>query len=673
MFQKKKNKVKDISSEEYQKLLDDILNDPSLNDTDTNTESKENEKESGEETNLPAKWKISELNDLTDEFSTEKLSDESIDEKLLLALGYLSQNEDADLLDRTVKIKEQVFGLKKEFSDEREIPAIKNRFAKEKQSLNRRLVATAAVAFLIFLYPFVSYLLAPAFPFFDTSRFFLANMFAVLQLLLIAAAFSARDLFKGLIKVFLLRPNVYSPPALLIIGISLAEVALAFTVKDFSRFDVNMYTLPAAVSLILPIVSDMMRMKVQEKTFDRINANATEGMDVFHISESENGFILEKNGKDIDFYKRTRMQHSDPKVMNFVLLPGTVLSVIAGLYTFFVSKDMGGAFSIASACLCVVLPGAMVMNYFPFFYVSNSVLDGENTSIVGRSSIAPLSECDCITVNEADMFEKSGKNRMTIDMYEIDQFFDVFYYGACVLNRFDTALSALFLANAEALELSDDVSIQEISANGVSAIVDGKTSVIMGNKKYMAECGLTLPDDKEQSAPEGKGSRPSFVLYIAKDGKVISRSDIFYTPSRDFLRIAEMIKDSGLKLRILSSDFVINKKLISRTFKLEEDEFELVKLKEVSHHSNKRSSLAVAINNPSPLFAMREICLSISSAEKAVHTCSVFTSVFSAITAVLLTAFAFTNISPYLVLLFNALMALPSLVMANLHTSHFSQ
>lgn len=677
MFQKKKKKTIDIPDEDYKKLLDDILNDPALSGADNDAKNDDAhiehaEAEPAPESTALTKWKISELNDLTDEFSTEKMSEENIDEKLLLALGYLSQSEDADLLDRTVKIKEHVFGLKKEFSDEREIPTIKARFEKEKKALKIRLTATVAIAFIILLYPAIASVLSGTIAFFDTQRFFLANMFAVLQLLLIAAAFSGRDLSKGLIKTLLLRPNVYSPPAILIVSSCLTEILFAFTVKDFSGFGVTMYTLPVACSLILPIISDIMRMRVQEKTFDRVNAHATEGKDVFHLSESGNGIVLEKNGKDIDFYKRTRMQHSDPKVMNFALIPGFVLSVIAGLYTYFVSKDAGSAFSVASVSLCVVIPGAMIMNYYPFFFVSDSVLDKADASIVGRSSIAPLSECDCITVNEEDMFEAHNGNSMTMDMYEIDQFFDVFYYGACVLKSSSSALANLFLANAEDLELSDNVTMQSLTNDGISALVDGKTLIHMGNEKYMNACGISIPE-KKVSDGDAYERKPSFVLYIAKNGTLIAKSNVFYTQSRDFMRISEMIKNSSLKLRILSSDFVITSELISEMFNLSPDEFELVKLNESVKHSNKRSSLAVAIDNPSPLFAMREIGSSICSAEKAIHSCSVFTSVFAAVIAVLVTVFSLTGISPLLVLLFNAVMLLPSFVMAKLHTSHFSR
>lgn len=673
MFQKKKKKTIDIPDEDYKKLLDDILNDPMLAETESvivETEDSQLHEEAKTESTAIQKWKISELNDLSDEYSTEKMSEENIDEKLLLALGYLSQNEDADILDRTVKVKEHVFGLRKEFSDEREIPAIKERFEKEKRSLKIRLIATVSIAFIILIYPAIASVLSASMSFFDTQKFFLANMFAVLQLLLIAAAFSARDLTKGLVKTFILRPNVYSPPAFLILSVCALDILFAFTVKDLSGFGVTMYTLPAVCSLILPIVSDMMRMRVQEKTFDRVNAHATEGADVFHLSESENGVVLEKNGKDIDFYKRTRMQHSDPKVMNFTLIPGLVLSVIAGLYTYFVTKDAGSAFSVTFVCLCVVIPGAIIMNYYPFFFISDSVLDRAKTSIVGRSSVFPLSECNCITVNEEDIFEQKHGNSMTMDMYEIDQFFDVFYYGACVLKSTASPLANLFLANAEDLELSENVVTESHTSDGISALVDGNTVIHMGNEKYMEKCGIVIPCKPVSS--DGTDRTPSFVLYIAKNGVLIARSNIYYTQSRDFIRISEMIKNSGLKLRILSSDFVVTKKLISDMFNLSEDEFEIVKLGESVRHSNKRSSLAVAVDNPAPLFAMREIASATISAEKAVHSCSIFTAAFSAVIAVLVTVFSLTGISPFLVLLFNAVMLLPSFVMAKLHTSHFT-
>lgn len=681
MFQKKKSKVKDISSEEYEKLLDDMLSDPSvadIQDTDevdemdkiSNNQSDSNITTAQDSDTSTAKWRNSELNVLTDEFSTEKLSDESIDEKLLLALGYLSQSEDADILDRTVKIKEQVFGLNKEFSDVREIPAIKERFEKEKTALKTRLIASSAISFLIFLYPFFSSIMAHSVEFFDTSKHFWPNMLIVLSMLLISAAISGRDLVKGFLKVFIMRPNIYSPAAILVSSLTLLEIILAFAVKDTSSLDASMYAFPASVTLILPIISDMMRMNIQEITFDRLTASVTGDHDVFHLSESENGFILEKNGKDIDFYQRTRMQHSDPKIMNFVLLPGLALSLILGLLVFFLTKIPADAFKAVACCLCIVIPSAIVVNYFPFFKMSSSVLDNEDTSVVGRSSIVPLAQCDRITINENELFDQGDKNRMTMDMYEIDRFFDVFYYGACVLKRFDTPLASLFLANAEALELSDDVKIEEMTENGITALVDGSTLIQMGSKEYIEALGLTIPSAQSQ---ENRSDDPSFVLYIAKDGSVISRSDVFYAPGRDLSHIADMIRAGDIKLSIRSCDFVVTKKLISKLFSLSEDDFELIKHTDLEASSLKRSSLAVSVDNPSPLFALKEVCLAMLQAEKAIHTCSIITSAISAAVAILLTVLSLSGISPYLVLVLNALMLLPSFVMTKLYTSHFLQ
>lgn len=672
MSKKENNNLKNIPDADYEKLLDSIMNDPELAELENNDKSNDsNEKNENKENAALTKWSISELNDLTDEFSSEKLSDDSVDEKLLLALGYLSQSEDADLLDRTVKIKEQVFGLKKEFSDVREIPSIKKRFQKEKQTLRLRLISTLAIALLIFLYPFVSSLLRDSFSFFNTDIFFRSNMFAVLQLLLIAAAFSGRDLFKGFIKIFLLRPNIYSPSALMILSVSLFEIAFAFLAKDTSASHVSMYCLPAVISLILPIVSDIMRMTVQENTFDRINAHATENTDVFHLSESESGIILEKNGKDIDFYKRTRMQHSDPKIMNFTLIPGFVLSVVIGLYIFFSSGDTASAINTASICICIILPSAGIMNYLPFFSVSSSVLNKADTSVIGRSSVIPLSECECITVSEKDIFEPQKGNYMTMDMYEIDKFFDVFYYGACVLRHRDSPLANLFLASAESLELSEDVEIKHSDSNGISALVDGNSLIRLGNRKYVESFGIDLPEKQRENTDSSRA--PSFVLYIVKNDVLLASSDIYYTPSKDFMRVAEMIKSNNMKLRILSSDFVTTKELVKSMFSLDDDEFELVKTANDKNDSNKRSSLAVSLHSPAPLFAMQEICSTVRSAEAAIHSCSIFTSIISAIAAVMMAVLSFTSLSPYSIILFNIIMLLPSFVMAKLYTSRFTQ
>ncbi len=655
MFQKRKKEIPDSS---YDNLVERLLSDSEFL-VDISSQKPQEEAPKNTESTEVTRWQSRELNDLTEEYSAQKMSEEDMDEKLLLALGYLSDDTSAQKLAKPQKLTEQVFGLKKEFSDIGEIPTIKERFKKQNKSLRLRLAVTLLAAFTVFLYPLVCSIMASHVQFFNTSIFFNANAFIVMQIAFIAAAFSAKELIKGLLKAIVLRSNVYSAPAILFVFLTVAQVLIAFLCDKTSGLNVSLFWFPAILSLVLPILSDAMRMKVQESTFDRLNANVTDCKDVYHLSENDGNIFLEKNVRDSDFYERTSRRYTDPRIMNLLLIPGSVFSVIAGLFTFFITNDTASAFATASTCICIIIPSSMLMNYYPFFSASSTVLSNAGASVVGRSSVDPLAKCDCITVNERDIFTNDAVTALNMELFNDSNLFDMIYYTASALRDCNTAFSSLFMSNADSIELSSDYVVTESCESGFTAVIDKSNIIQIGRFEYMEECGVEIPPADIPRTNDGQ----AIPIYIASNGALISYFSISYTPSTEFLHIAQNASASNVKLRILSSDFCVTEALIRSKLGLSDDMFELVKNDGGGAGRRAYSTLAVSVDAPAILFTVNRICKAVKKAERAVFASTVATSCLSVLVSLLITIFGFGGISPYVIAIYNALMVLPAFVL----------
>ncbi len=591
-------------------------------------------------------------------------AESEIDHDLLLALGYVDGEKDRQRPDvkgsaEQTMFSESVYGMKKEYHDVREIPYIKQQFHKDARSLNLRLLGTAISVFLLLIYPVISTMLKGKVEFFDAERFFGANLLICVDLMLIAAAFSVIPLLRGLRGMFTMKPTLYSPSAMLILVQTAISLAYAFLIKGSTPAHMSLYCLPAAISLIFPILSEKMQLDRQYSAFLALTDHEETGRTHWALTKDENGAVLVKNAFPEELVKQTGTPYTNAKLMNLALIPLSALCAVVGLLMFFITKNVTEALSVSALCFCLSLaPLTAIFGYASFYISTKDMLDPSETVLVGRSSVDALADIDCITVSEKEIFGSGSADTLNMELYNDANLFDLLYFTASALKGRDLPFSHIFTASAEDIELSDSCTVTESTNDGFCTLVDGDRPVHIGNAEYLRRHGMDIPYAELEDTEDGHAAP----LFIALDGKPISYFCIDYNPCEEFVSFTQIAASEGVKIRILSSDFCVTNELIRAKLNIEDDAFELVKSEDTAH-PHACPLFTVASERPEPLSQVIGVCRSVKKVEKLSATTCTATVILSILLSALSVVFKLFFLSPYIVLaLSSVLTVIPALL-----------
>ena len=601
------------------------------------------------------KWKSETITSISEEYSEERINSNEIDDELLIALGYVNGDR-KDEPERDTLLPEKLFAMTKEFSDVREADTIYERFIASKRKIEFRLIATLLAAILLCLYPYVGSLLGRTVEFFDCERFFVPNMLICLQLLFVAAAFSASDLFFGFIKIFTGKPQIYSASALLFLATTATTVIYAFVSEPTGIVSCSVFMVVSAASMLVPIFCDLMRVKQQMDSFE-LSADK-EDVKSSRIDRCEGEYILAHRGIPKDFAERTKASYDSPKIMNLILLPSFMFSALLGTVVFLTTKNSETALISASATACIVFPTSQLLMSLPFYRYAHSVLNSENCAIVGRNSVNELSKIIEISVSEGEIFKYNTINPINMQLFG-ETLYTTIYCTASLTRSRRSPISALFAENVENSDLSGNVQTVEDTRDGIAAIVDNRYAVLCGNARFMRDHDFDVPEP----SPEETASMGTTLVYTAINGKIAASICVDYVVREEFYDVLRSATENGIKLKIYSSDFGVTRSVISAKLGIHDDAYELVKEKMPLPTG---VSPAVTSDNPAMLFETPVIARAIKKAERVLGIYSGIVSAVSLFPAIAVAVLGLT-VSPYIILIYHAITALPVFIISKLY------
>ena len=601
------------------------------------------------------KWKSETITSISEEYSEERINSNEIDDELLIALGYVNGDR-KDEPERDTLLPEKLFAMTKEFSDVREADTIYERFIASKRKIEFRLIATLLAAILLCLYPYVGSLLGRTVEFFDCERFFVPNMLICLQLLFVAAAFSASDLFFGFIKIFTGKPQIYSASALLFLATTATTVIYAFVSEPTGIVSCSVFMVVSAASMLVPIFCDLMRVKQQMDSFE-LSADK-EDVKSSRIDRCEGEYILAHRGIPKDFAERTKASYDSPKIMNLILLPSFMFSALLGTIVFLTTKNPETALISASATSCIVFPTSQLLMSLPFYRYAHSVLNSENCAIVGRNSVNELSKIIEISVSEGEIFKYNTINPINMQLFG-ETLYTTIYCTASLTRSRRSPISALFAENIENSDLSGNVQTVEDTRDGIAAIVDNRYAVLCGNARFMRDHDFDVPEP----SPEETASMGTTLVYTAINGKIAASICVDYVVREEFYDVLHSATENGIKLKIYSSDFGVTRSVISAKLGIHDDAYELVKEKMPLPTG---VSPAVTSDNPAMLFETPVIARAIKKAERLLGIYSGIVSAVSLLPAIAVAVLGLT-VSPYIILIYHAITALPVFIISKLY------
>ena len=589
--------------------------------------------------------------------STQAMDDTDIN--LLLALGKKQELEDTVGFVRVREAKNNfydptdeeslgnhVFAYDgEEFHDPIQVSSIKNRYRKEKKVLLRRLLGSLFIALLLL---FAEHLPMTSFNIPGVSAFLAKDITAqLINLLLILSGMllSLKQLFDGAKGFFVLRPNRYTPLSMM----AFSNVAYDVIVLLFFRESGAMfYNFAVAVSLVISIVGDAIRLTKEMMTFDIISdprekfslekADRTPEISREEKILLKRDLLVEKVSFVGKYFTRTA-RRSTAYTEYFVELLATLIAAsFAAIGIAILQKDLLSAMNTFMLVFVACMPMQHLIGSYPFGRLSK-LLYRHDSAIIGEAVDREYVGANTVYLDDVEVFGHHGVSISGLRTYNDADFYDVLYYALAAFSRVEGPLRYVFESSSPKIEKAEDVNLLRIDVNGIEALVDGVSTVLIGNVEFMRANRLVPKQNEEDDRRVENGE--ICILYMAINGALCAKFYMKYTITKRFEAFVSEMHENNTQVGVRTLDPNVNEKMLSLLRKDKETTISVIRptLNDLVPMGRRSDSSIITAKNSHMIARILALC---GRVKKVNRTCAILRvcSMLAAFLAVVTLVFA---------------------------------
>ena len=495
---------------------------------------------------------------------------------------------------------------------------IKKQYKKDKGILLTQIIGTAFFTFLLMLYEIFGW------TGFQFKSELLRDHPILIGLILLAICFGIS--FNRFIKLCK-EPTSFSSfsyiSALLTLLLGVIHDILICTVDGYVSLAMTFHSV-SAILLLMSIVYDLFDLIQQSYMFNIISLSDKKL--VFEpygkIKTDDDSEMIESDSYCISrvptikkYFARTSapagafMSKLIPLILSFSI------AICVMLLLLLMKKGLATIICGFIITLSVLLVCASIFeNEFAFFAVHRS-LKKYKTGIIGKSSVAEYGKCDVVYFDDFNVFNKKSVRTKGLKLYDNNEIYRILYHTQAVFSKVGGPLKGVFEFATSEMTHSNKVEIKEISKEGISAIVDGRTAVLIGTGSFMRSRYIhpsyTSADLKlEESGEES-------IMFIALNGVLGAKLYVTYQFSAEFERLARKLSKHGVRIGIRSSDPNINNKWAKKYGEMKKFSISIVRptLKEIKPNEKSIDSGVVSIKNVRMLTEALMMCIKLNNLE----------------------------------------------------------
>lgn len=494
------------------------------------------------------------------------------DINLMIALGYEEELQQTIGIDRVSEVEEKldkdvasgdtndsVAFRGFEYTEKEQAKEIMQNYRTEYNGTVLRLIGSILLLVALFFYENIS-LLGVDLPGALNARHFPAvHTLISLQLLVLSAALSWRELFAGLRSAVIFKPT---PQSLGAVAVAVAVIYDLIVALIAPSGGVVLYNFPAALCLTLMALYDLMSLKREIYSFtviaDRHEKYAARSILVRDAVSGEEELTLDvrRSGFISNYFARTNAKSTVGSHLNFVLLPVLAVSLALAFISFSMHKDGVGALTVFALTNMFCLPVSTLIAYsYPLFRAAQIAFE-EDTAILGEASSEEYSGASVVSFADTDMFPSYSVKLRSIKLYGNARPDLVLFGAASVFSRVGGPLAdVLELATME-FDSAESVELIRIAEDGIEAIVDGQ-NILVGREEFLSAYDVHPLRDADDDA---NGER---VLYIVMDGVLCAKLYIQYEMDADFEDTLRSLTKEGIVAKIRTYDPNIDEDLLA--------------------------------------------------------------------------------------------------------------
>lgn len=519
-------------------------------------------------------------------------SDED-DSDLMVALGYSEGSEAAERASRRNKdeLKRRIgdigsdyvgaFGYRgEEYRSNEQTDAVKKAYRSDSLSMILRAAGTAIFAFVIVIYELFGKKFGGAI---SAADYPAVHILVSLQLLLLAAAFSWRQLVRGLVGIFRFELTPHSAAAAAVVSVLVYDAALAVAAPD----SFTLYNIPAAFCLVMSVVYDILDLERQVRAFNALSGFETcctlERADQVELAAALGGsssagkedarittaMRLRRGNFAENYFKRTNKKNPALRALNYVIAPVMALSLVVFLISLAAGRGFVPSANTFTVMVLIAMPVfTMAGLIYPFCDMAKNLLRPTEV-LLNEAEAEEYAGTDAVIFGEDDVF---GPRSLLIKRIGLcggamaSDVFEVLEGAATVFDKVGGVLAGAFRRAADSSIGGNgtDVGAAEIKRlgdGGIAAEVGGRKYFI-GNESFMTLSGIAAPVDRDDRAFAENGG--SAVMYIAVDGEVALKMYISYIADEEFRGLVTTLSDRGIRPVMISNDPNIDDALMAR-------------------------------------------------------------------------------------------------------------
>ena len=538
-------------------------------------------------------------------------------EKIRQAVHDVKEEEEENLEGK------KIFGfLGDEYSSLVQNIKIKKKYKSDKKWLLFQIIGTALLTVALMIYEALGWIGTEFSGALNTEQHPTLHILVGIQLLIVCFILS----FNKFIKIFK-EPLSFSSlsylGALLTLLLSVVHDVLIIFLDGYASAAMTFHS-ASAVLLLISLIYDIFDITQQSYMFNI-------------VSLSDKKLVLEPYGKiktdddsemiESDSYCISRVptvkkyfaRTSAPSSVSMSKLIPLVLSFSIAICVMLLLLLMGEGFGTILFSFVITFSFLLICtsifeSEFAFFEV-HRVLKKYKTGIVGKSSVAEYGKCDIVYFDDFNVFNKKSVRTKGLKLYDNNEIYRILYHTQAVFSKVGGPLKGVFEFATTEMTHSNKVEIKEISNEGISAIVDGRTSVLIGTGAFMRSRYIhpsyTSADLKlEESGEES-------IMFIALNGILGAKLYVTYQFSGEFERLARKLNRRGVRIGIRSADPNVNSKWAKKYGDMKKFSISIVRptLKEIKPSEKSIESGVVSVKNVRALSEALMMCIKLNSFE----------------------------------------------------------
>ena len=628
----------------------------------------------------------------------EETEEDAVDEDtatLLTALGYSSAGaqQTAKQISRPEKVQRKTVDLSlaygydgKEYMSRAQNSEIRNTYARNRFNMLIRLGGTALFAILLFVYDAFGQGFGGVL---DSKVYPVVNIMISLQLLLIAAAFSVKQLIAGINGIFKAEPIVHSVSATALVLTVFYDIIIAIVAPEAF----TLYNFPAAICILLSVLHDYFVLERETYVFDRLSSwqsvatlERVDSADLaVELGEGRPGDVENKIGQAFrmrrgefaeNYFRRINRRHPLTKILNFIIAPVMALSLVIFIISLASDKTALEAFNVMLTVNLFALPSFMLVSMsYPFYTLVSKNLNADSV-IFSESDVSEYKKVDTVVFEESDLFDESSLtiNRISVcDKNRMQDVFDIMCGVSALYDRIGGRIAGAFRASTAEGDIPTDVSVISVDDGGFEGVAGGRYYTV-GSDAYLTSKGISVMryyDDKYIASNPG-----GVVLHIAVEGVEVFKLYLTYRISDSMLSVINELAFAKTRIVMRTVDPNINLDLILRMLTSTFDgKLSLVRK---PYDENARSSSenedatiegGVLVNgeNTEAILEVVKACKLYGSYSKLNFNTSVILFGAGALLSVFLGIIgALAGISSLYIVLFQIISVIPSIILSNL-------